>query len=90
MMKMNDNELEQVTAGSSESPNNRIEIEGIVTEQLPNAMFTVQLDNGQVIKAHLSGRLRMNYIRVVCGDRVTVEKDPNNNSIARIIYRFKQ
>lgn len=90
MMKMNETELEQVTAGSSESPNNRIEIEGIVTEQLPNAMFTVQLDNGQVIKAHLSGRLRMNYIRVVCGDRVTVEMDPNNNSIARIIYRFKQ
>ncbi len=90
MMKMNENELEQVTAGSSESPNNRIEIEGIVTEQLPNAVFTVQLDNGQVIKAHLSGRLRMNYIRVVCGDRVTVEMDPNNNSIARIIYRFKQ
>ena len=87
---MNENELEQVTAGSSESPNNRIEIEGIVTEQLPNAVFTVQLDNGQVIKAHLSGRLRMNYIRVVCGDRVTVEMDPNNNSIARIIYRFKQ
>ena len=87
---MNENELEQVTAGSSESLNNRIEIEGIVTEQLPNAMFTVQLDNGQVIKAHLSGRLRMNYIRVVCGDRVTVEMDPNNNSIARIIYRFKQ
>jgi translation initiation factor IF-1 len=90
MMKMNETELEQVTAGSSESPNNRIEIEGIVTEQLPNAVFTVQLDNGQVIKAHLSGRLRMNYIRVVCGDRVTVEMDPNNNSIARIIYRFKQ
>lgn len=90
MMKMNENELEQVTAGSSESLNNRIEIEGIVTEQLPNAVFTVQLDNGQVIKAHLSGRLRMNYIRVVCGDRVTVEMDPNNNSIARIIYRFKQ
>ena len=87
---MNETELEQVTAGSSESPNNRIEIEGIVTEQLPNAVFTVQLDNGQVIKAHLSGRLRMNYIRVVCGDRVTVEMDPNNNSIARIIYRFKQ
>ena len=87
---MNENELEQVTAGSSESLNNRIEIEGIVTEQLPNAVFTVQLDNGQVIKAHLSGRLRMNYIRVVCGDRVTVEMDPNNNSIARIIYRFKQ
>lgn len=90
MLKMNETELEQVTAGSSESPNNRIEIEGIVTEQLPNAVFTVQLDNGQVIKAHLSGRLRMNYIRVVCGDRVTVEMDPNNNSIARIIYRFKQ
>jgi len=90
MIKMNETELEQVTAGSSESPNNRIEIEGIVTEQLPNAVFTVQLDNGQVIKAHLSGRLRMNYIRVVCGDRVTVEMDPNNNSIARIIYRFKQ
>ena len=87
---MNETELEQVTAGSSESPNNRIEIEGIVTEQLPNAVFTVQLDNGQVIKAHLSGRLRMNYIRVVCGDRVTVEMDPNNNSIASIIYRFKQ
>ena len=90
MMKINETELEQVTAGSSESLNNRIEIEGIVTEQLPNAVFTVQLDNGQVIKAHLSGRLRMNYIRVVCGDRVTVEMDPNNNSIARIIYRFKQ
>ena len=64
-----------------------IEMQGEVTETLPNTMFRVKLDNGHVIIAHISGRMRKNYIRILTGDRVTVEITPYDLSKGRIIYR---
>ena len=66
-----------------------IEIEGVVLENLPNAMFKVELENKHVILAHISGKLRQNYIRVLPGDRVTVELTPYDLSKGRIIWRDK-
>lgn len=66
-----------------------IEIEGIVIETLPNAMFKVELDNDHEILAHISGKIRMNYIRILPGDRVTVEMSPYDLTRGRITYRFK-
>lgn len=66
-----------------------IEIEGIVKEALPNAMFQVELANGHKILAHVSGKLRMNYIRIVPGDKVTVEMSPYDLSKGRITWRAK-
>lgn len=66
-----------------------IEIEGIVIETLPNAMFKVELDNGHEILAHVSGKIRMNYIRILPGDKVTVEMSPYDLTKGRITYRFK-
>lgn len=64
-----------------------IEMEGIVTETLPNTMFRVQLDNGHIVTAHISGRMRKNYIRILTGDKVTVQLTPYDLSKARITYR---
>ena len=64
-----------------------IEMQGEVTETLPNTVFRVKLDNGHVIIAHISGRMRKNYIRILTGDRVTVELTPYDLSKGRIIYR---
>ena len=66
-----------------------IEIEGTVVEKLPNAMFQVELENGHQVLAHISGKLRMNYIRILPGDRVTVEMSPYDLTRGRITYRFK-
>jgi len=66
-----------------------IEIEGIVVEKLPNAMFQVELENGHQVIAHLSGKLRMNYIRILTGDKVTLEMSPYDLTKARIIWRDK-
>ena len=66
-----------------------IEVEGVVTESYPNAMFEVQLPNGHKILAHVSGKMRMNYIRIYPGDRVTIELSPYDLSRGRIIYRVK-
>ncbi len=66
-----------------------IELEGIVQEALPNAMFKVQLENGHVILAHISGKLRMNYIRILPGDKVTVEMSTYDLSRGRITWRGK-
>ena len=66
-----------------------IEIEGTVIEKLPNAMFQVQLENGHQVLAHISGKLRMNYIRILPGDRVTMELTPYDLNRGRITYRFK-
>ncbi|XJS10260.1 translation initiation factor IF-1 [Aerococcaceae bacterium WGS1372] len=66
-----------------------IEIEGIVLETLPNAMFKVELENGHEILAHVSGKIRMNYIRILPGDKVTVEMSPYDLTKGRITYRFK-
>jgi translation initiation factor IF-1 len=66
-----------------------IEIEGTVKETLPNAMFKVELENGHEILAHVSGKIRMHYIRILPGDKVTVEMSPYDLTKGRITYRFK-
>jgi translation initiation factor IF-1 len=66
-----------------------IELEGTVIEKLPNAMFSVELENGHQVLAHISGKLRMNYIRILPGDKVTLEMSPYDLSKARIIWRDK-
>lgn len=66
-----------------------IELEGTVVESLPNAMFRVELGNGHRILAHISGKMRMNYIRILPGDKVTVEMSPYDLSRGRITYRAK-
>ena len=66
-----------------------IEIEGTVTEPLPNAMFRVTLENGHKILAHISGKMRMHYIRILPGDRVLVELSPYDLTRGRIVYRYK-
>lgn len=67
-----------------------IEVEAVVVETLPNAMFRVKLENGVVILAHVSGKIRMNYIRILPGDRVTVEISPYDLTRGRITFRYKQ
>ena len=64
-----------------------IEMEGTIIETLPNTMFRVELDNGHVVTAHISGKMRKNYIRILTGDRVTVEMTPYDLSKGRITYR---
>ena len=66
-----------------------IEMEGTVVEALPNAMFRVELDNGHKMLAHISGKMRMHYIRILPGDKVVVELSPYDLSRGRITYRFK-
>ena len=66
-----------------------IEIQGTVNETLPNAMFRVSLDNGHKILAHISGKMRMHFIRILPGDKVTVELSPYDLTRGRITYRFK-
>jgi translation initiation factor IF-1 len=66
-----------------------IEVEGTVVEPLPNAMFRVELENGHKVLAHVSGKMRMNFIRILPGDKVTVELSPYDLSRGRITYRHK-
>ena len=66
-----------------------IEVEGTVLEKLPNAMFKVELENKPVVLAHISGKLRMNFIRIRPGDKVTIELSPYDLSKGRIIWRDK-
>ncbi|TET47009.1 translation initiation factor IF-1 [candidate division TA06 bacterium] len=66
-----------------------IQIEGTVIEALPNAMFRVELDKGHKVLAHISGKMRMHFIRILPGDRVTVELSPYDLTRGRIVYRFK-
>ncbi len=66
-----------------------IEVTGTVLESLPNAMFRVELDNGHKVLAHISGKMRMHYIRIAPGDRVQVELTPYDLSRGRITYRYK-
>ena len=67
-----------------------IEVEGTVLETLPNAMFRVELENGHVILAHISGKMRMHYIKILPGDRVTIEMTPYDLTKGRVVYRHKQ
>jgi translation initiation factor IF-1 len=66
-----------------------IQVEAVVVEPLPNAMFRVQLDNKHQVLAHISGKMRKNFIRILTGDRVLVELSPYDLSRGRIVYRFK-
>lgn len=66
-----------------------IEVQGTVTESLPNGMFRVELDNGHKILAHVSGKIRMHFIRILPGDRVTVELSPYDLTRGRITYRLR-
>jgi translation initiation factor IF-1 len=66
-----------------------IEVEGIVTQPLPDAQFRVELANGHVVLAHISGKIRKNYIKILTGDRVLVELSPYDLTKGRITYRFK-
>jgi len=66
-----------------------IQVEGKVVEPLPNAMFKVELENGHQVLAHISGKMRMNYIKILPGDRVTIELSPYDLSRGRIVYRYK-
>ena len=71
------------------SKKDAIEVEGTVIEPLANAMFSVELENGHRVLAHISGKLRMNFIRILPGDRVRVELSPYDLTRGRITYRFK-
>jgi translation initiation factor IF-1 len=66
-----------------------IKVDGVITETLPNATFKVSLDNGHSILAHISGKMRMNFIKILVGDKVTVELSPYDLSKGRITYRYK-
>ena len=66
-----------------------IEVEGTVTEPLPNAMFRVELKNGHSVLAHISGKMRMNFIRILPGDKVKLEMSPYDLTRGRITYRYK-
>lgn len=66
-----------------------ISVEGKITETLPNAMFRVELDNGHNVLAHVSGKMRMHYIKILPGDKVTLELSPYDLNRGRIVYRYK-
>lgn len=71
------------------SKEDAIELEGKVIEPLPNAMFKVELENGHQVLAHISGKIRMHYIKILPGDKVTVELSPYDLDRGRITYRYK-
>ncbi len=82
----------QLAGGQRPSRQNKekgIELEGVVLEPLPNCMFRVELQNGMKILAHISGKMRMNFIRILPGDKVMVELSPYDLNRGRITYRFK-
>lgn len=66
-----------------------IEVQGTIIEPLPNAMFRVELENGHKVLAHVSGKMRMHFIKILPGDKVTIELSPYDLTRGRIIYRFK-
>lgn len=71
------------------SKNDVIEVEGVVIEKLPNAIFQVELENGHKISAHISGKLRQNFIRIIPGDKVRIHMSPYDLSKGRIVWRDK-
>ena len=84
-----DTDVEVEDAEQSSSKNDKIEVEGTVIEPLPNAMFRVELDNKHQILAHISGRMRKFFIKILPGDKVTVELSPYDLTRGRITYRKK-
>ena len=85
-LRLNDPELKETCLVKREDA---IEMEGTVVEPLPNAMFRVELENGHRVLAHISGKMRMHYIRILPGDRVVVELSPYDLTRGRITYRYK-
>jgi len=83
------NRQDQRIAEDMPKKDGAIEIEGTVVESLPNAFFRVELDNGHKVLAHISGKMRMHYIRILPDDRVVVELSPYDLSRGRIVYRYK-
>ncbi len=79
----------QKEQGTAKSKKEAIEVEGKVAESLPNAMFKVELANGHRVLAHISGKIRVNFIKIITGDRVLVELSPYDLTRGRITYRFK-
>ena len=79
----------KATARRNMQKEDAIEVEGTVVEPLPNAMFRVELKNGHKVLAHISGKMRMNFIRILPGDRVKVEMSPYDLTCERITYRYK-
>ncbi|MCP4164937.1 MAG: translation initiation factor IF-1 [Chloroflexi bacterium] len=77
------------TARKSKKKSDKIEVEGTVIEALPNTMFRVRLENDHEVLAHISGKMRMYYIRILLGDRVLVELSPYDLTRGRIVYRFR-
>ena len=82
-------ETPQEKGGTKMSKQDMIELEGTVVEAMPNAMFKVEIQGGHQILAHISGKLRMNFIRILPGDKVTVEMSPYDLSKGRITWRSK-
>jgi translation initiation factor IF-1 len=80
---------DEVVSSLAKPKDDAILVEGTVVEPLPNAMFRVELDNGHRVLAHISGKMRMNYIRIAPGDKVQVELTPYDLSRGRITYRYK-
>ena len=66
-----------------------IEVEGVIVETLPNAMFRVKIENGHIVLAHVSGKMRMNFIKILPGDKVKLEMTPYDKDRGRIVYRIK-
>lgn len=81
--------FDRVSGFFSMAKEDQIEMSGLVLDTLPNTMFRVQLDNGHIVTAHISGKMRKNYIRILTGDRVTVEMTPYDLNKARIKFRTK-
>jgi translation initiation factor IF-1 len=72
-----------------EKSSDKIEVEGVVVDAMPNAMFKVKLENGHEVLAHISGKIRMNYITILMGDRVQLELSPYDLTRGRITYRYR-
>lgn len=86
---LSDDELDNIAGGAGENNAKYEEIDGTVIEALANAGFMIQLDNGEEVKAYMSGLLRMNYVRILVGDRVTVKRLTSDHSSAIVIYKYK-
>jgi translation initiation factor IF-1 len=80
---------QSIGAGLRVAKEEHIEMEGTITETLPNTLFRVKLDNGHVVTAHISGKMRKNYIRILTGDRVTVQLTPYDLTKGRITFRAR-
>jgi len=91
LCQVEQNQAEFVFSSNEESmaKEDQIEMEGTIVETLPNTMFRVELDNGHVVTAHISGKMRKNYIRILTGDKVTIEMTPYDLTKGRIIYRAR-